>query len=165
MDPQHYATRTRYRPPATWYQRVNGIGAVVISLGLAPRDAVILEVPGRKSGKIRRTPILRTNLGGDDYLIALAGESQWVRNVRAAHGKAVIRRRRRRPVVLRELPPEERAPVIAAYLAAAAKRSGEKSATRQAEFYFGLKLHPTTDEIATVVNYYPVFRIEYLSDS
>lgn len=161
MDPQNYSTRTAYRPPAPWYRRLNGIGSPIIALGLAPRDAVILEVRGRSSGKVRKLPILRTAHQGDDYLIALAGESQWVRNVRAAGGAATIRRRRRRSVVLHELPEEDRGPVIAAYLDAAVKRSGEKSAARQAEFYFGLDLQPAATDIAQIVSYYPVFRIEY----
>jgi deazaflavin-dependent oxidoreductase (nitroreductase family) len=161
MNPQDYSSRTTYRPPARWYQRLNWIGTPIITLGLAPRDAVILEVPGRTSGKIRRTPILRTRHEGHDYLIALAGESQWVRNVRAADGRAVIRRRRRRAVNLHELSGSERAPVIAAYLRAAAERSSEKSAARQAEFYFGLNLNPSPEEIEAIVDYYPVFRIEY----
>ena len=161
MDPQNYAARTEYRPPASWYQRFNKIGVPLISLGLAPHDAVVLEVEGRKSGKTRRTPILRTRHNGDDYLVALAGEAQWVRNVRACEGKAAIRHRLRRQVVLHELPSAERAPVIAAYLAASRRRSSEKAARRAARFYFGLDLDASRQEIEPIAHYYPVFRIEY----
>src|SRR6478609_11776897 len=103
MKPQDYSTRTRYRSPAGWYQRPNCLGVVLTSVGLAPRDAATLQVRGRSSGKIRRIPILRTRYEGSDYLVALAGESQWVRNVRAAHGQAVIRRRPASQVRLEEL--------------------------------------------------------------
>jgi deazaflavin-dependent oxidoreductase (nitroreductase family) len=161
MNPQDYSARTKYRPPAEWYRRLSWIGAPIIALGLAPRDAVILEVRGRKSGKIRKTPILRTRHDGHDHLIALAGESQWVRNVRASDGRAVIRRRKRSDVYLHELPAAERAPVIAAYLRTAAERSGEKSAARQARFYFGLDLHPSPEQLAEIADFYPAFRIEY----
>jgi hypothetical protein len=71
--PQEYAPRVRDRPPAAWYSRLDGIRSSIISLGLAPRDAVILEVPRRQSGKIRKTPILPTEWNGDDYLVARAG--------------------------------------------------------------------------------------------
>jgi len=92
MNPQDYSSRTRYRPPAAWYRRINnGLCVLLTSLGLATRDAVTLEVRGRRSGKRRRTPILRIPHQGGDYLVALAGESEWVRNVRAAGGRAVIR--------------------------------------------------------------------------
>ena len=83
MKPQDYSARTAYRPPAAWYRRTNGLGVLLTSAGLAPRDAVTLQVRGRTSGKARRVPILRTRYEGEDYLVALAGESQWVRNVRA----------------------------------------------------------------------------------
>jgi deazaflavin-dependent oxidoreductase (nitroreductase family) len=162
MDPQDYSARTEYRPPASWYQRFNKIGVPLISLGLAPHDAVVLEVQGRKSGKIRRTPILRTDREGHDYLVALAGEAQWVRNVRASEGKASIRHRRRRSVLLHELPDEERAPVIAAYLASSRERSREQAAQKAARFYFGLDLDASLEEIAEIADYYPVFRIEYV---
>lgn len=118
MGPQEYSTCTTYRPPKAWYRRLNRLGVVLTSLGLAPRDAVTLEVRGRRSGKVRRTPVLRTRHNGADHLVALAGESQWVRNVRAAGGHAVIRRRRAHHVRLEELGPAERGDIIAAYLCA-----------------------------------------------
>ena len=127
MKPQDYSTRTRYRPPAAWYQRLNWLGVLLTSLGLAPRDAVTLQVRGRYSGKTRRIPILRTRFDGSDYLVALAGESQWVRNVRAAHGQAIIRRRRTCRVRLEELAPADRGDIIAAYLRAGGERSGTKA--------------------------------------
>jgi len=100
MKPQNYAARTAYRPPAAWYRRTNWLGVLLTSAGLAPRDAVTLQVRGRTSGKARRVPILRTRHQGADYLVALAGESQWVRNVRAADGRAIIRHRGARSVHL-----------------------------------------------------------------
>jgi hypothetical protein len=99
LEPQDFSARTAYRPPAAYYRRINTpLGVLLTSIGLAPRDAVTLEVRGRTSGKLRRTPVLRTRCQGDDYLVSLAGESQWVRNVRAADGRAVIRRRKAHPV-------------------------------------------------------------------
>jgi hypothetical protein len=89
LKPQDFSARTAYRPPAAYYRRINTpLGVLLTSVGFAPRDAVTLEVRGRTSGKVRRTPVLRTRCRGDDYLVSLAGESQWVRNVRAADGRA-----------------------------------------------------------------------------
>lgn len=161
MNPQNYATRSDYRPPAAWYQRLNRIGVVLTTLGLAPRDAVTLQVRGRQTGKTRRIPILRTRHSGHDYLVALAGESQWVRNVRVARGHAIIRRRNKRDVLLEELPAADRAEIIAEYLHTARRRSGEASASNQAHHYFGLNTNPSIDDIESIVDYYPVFRINY----
>ncbi len=162
MNPQDYSSRTRYRPPAAWYRRVNnGLGVLLTSLGLAPRDAVTLEVRGRRSGKRRRTPILRTPYQGEDYLVALAGESEWVRNVRAAEGHAVIRRRGDHRVRLVELPPEERPLVISEYLQRGVERSGSKAAAKQASYYFAMNPDSSPEEIREVADYYPVFRMAY----
>lgn len=74
MGPQDYSARTAYRSPSAWYRRVNKwLGVLLISLGLAPGDAVMLEVAGRKSGKPRRTPVLQTPYRGESYLVSLAG--------------------------------------------------------------------------------------------
>lgn len=87
VKPQDYSARTTYRRAAGWYRRLNWLGVPLTSMGLAPRDAVTLEVRGRSSGKLRKVPILHTRYEGQDYLVSLAGESQWVRNVRAAYGR------------------------------------------------------------------------------
>lgn len=162
MDPQSYAQRTAYRPPAAWYQRLNRLGVVLTRLGLAPRDAVTLEVRGRTTGRLRRIPILRTLYAGHDHLVALAGESQWVRNVRAASGEAVIRRRGSHRVHLEELPPNQRAEVIAAYLRRGRERGGADAAAAQARFYFGLEPDASIEDMRAIAPFYPVFRVTYV---
>ena len=161
MDPQSYAARTEYRPPAAWYRRLNRLGVPLAALGLAPRHVVTLETKGRTTGRLRRVPVLRTRFDGYDYIVSLAGESDWVRNVRAASGRAMIRHVRGRRVHLIEVPPHDRGPIIAAYLREVRRRSRATSAERQAQSYFGLPPDPTPQQIATVVDYYPVFRICY----
>ncbi len=160
MNPQDYSGPTAYRPPAAWYRRINNsLGVLLTSLGLAPRDAVTLEVRGRRSGKPRRTPILRTSFRGEEYLVALAGESDWVRNVRAAGGGAVLRRRKAQRVRLVEVPVEDRPEVIAEYLRRGAERSGPKGAAKQARSYFGVGPDPSLEDLRAVAERYPVFRI------
>ena len=161
MNPQDYAARSEYRPPAVWYQRLNWLGVLLTSLGLGPRDAVTLQVRGRKSGKLRRLPILRTRYRDEDYLVALAGESQWVRNVRAADGHAAIRHGKTRQARLEELAPADRSAIIAEYLRAARQRSGAEANAKQARYYFGLDANPSLDDIRAIVDYYPVFRVIY----
>jgi hypothetical protein len=163
MNPQNYSQRTKYRPPAPWYRRLNKVGVFLTSAGLGPRDAVTLTVAGRKTGKLRRLPILKTTVAGADFLVSLAGESEWVRNVRHAAGRATIRRGRKRRAVLEELPMEERTDVIVAYLEAARQRSSESSYAKQAEFYFGLDTDYTREDVKAIQEHYPVFLINYES--
>ena len=89
----------------------------VFSLGLQPRRWVTLEVPGRVSGRPTRFPLGMADLDGRWYLVSMLGnDCNWVRNVRAAGGRAVLVRRRRRPVVLEEVPVADRAPLLRRYL-------------------------------------------------
>jgi hypothetical protein len=81
---------------------------------------------------IRRTNLVLLNHDGAQYLVALAGESQWVRNVRAAGGRVVLSLRRRRTATLAELPVKDRAPVIRAYLLRAGRRAGSARVAREA---------------------------------
>ena len=163
MNPQDYSERTKYRPPAPWYRLLNKVGVFLTSAGLGPRDAVTLTVAGRTTGKSRRLPILKTAVAGDDYLVSLAGESEWVRNVRHAAGRATIRRGRKRRAVLEEVAIEDRADIVIAYLEAARERSSAASYTKQAKFYFGLEPEFTIDDVAAIAELYPVFRINYES--
>jgi deazaflavin-dependent oxidoreductase (nitroreductase family) len=160
LGPQDYSSRVGYRPPARWYAWLNAhLGAVLGRLGLLPPDVVSLEVVGRTSGAVRRTLVVLTRHRGSTYLVALAGESQWVRNVRAADGHAVLRRGSAHPVRLVEIAMADRPPVLAAYLSQAERRGGRNARARQAESYFGLPSRPSTDDLAGVAAYYPVFLV------
>jgi hypothetical protein len=56
-------------------------------------------------------------MGGRRYLVSMLGEdSQWIRNVRAAGGLAVIRSGGREQIQLEEVLPGDRAPILKAYL-------------------------------------------------
>ena len=163
FKPVDYArSRDRYRPPPALYRRLNRrIGPAVTSLGLSPRDVITLEVPGRRSGVIRRTALVRAVYSGGHYVVSLAGESQWVLNVRAAGGRAVVGRRQRHAVMLVELPPQQRAPVIRAYLRRWGRRPGSKAMASEARHYFGVSADAPLEEIEGVAERYPVFQIEY----
>jgi len=54
---------------------------------------------------------------GERYLVSMLGEgTNWVRNVRAAHGRAVLRRGHREVIRLDEVDPGQRAPILRRYL-------------------------------------------------
>ena len=155
-----YSARTRYRPPPPLYQRLQKrLGPSLVSLGIGPKQVVVLEVPGRRSGVIRRNALVKTSHGGNDYLVALAGESEWVRNVRAADGQVVIGRRQRRAVRLEEVRPTERPPILRAYLLRWDRQPNSPAVQREARLFFGVSGDPSTEELAAVAEFYPVFRI------
>jgi deazaflavin-dependent oxidoreductase (nitroreductase family) len=155
-----YSGRDRYRPPPRLYARLQRLGFALTWLGLSPSQVVTLEVPGRRSGVIRRTNLLLAEHDGTYYLVALAGESQWVRNVRAAGGRVVLgRRRQRHAATLVEVPTQDRAPVLRAYLLRWGRRPGSAQVAREARDYFGVGSDSTLAELASVADRYPVFRV------
>jgi deazaflavin-dependent oxidoreductase (nitroreductase family) len=98
-------------------QIMNRASAIVFAGGIAHDYLVTLEVMGRRSGQRISCPLVMVIVGGQRYLISMLGEKAgWVRNVRAASGKAVLRHGRREDVQLEEITADERAPVLKAYL-------------------------------------------------
>jgi hypothetical protein len=98
-------------------RRLSRLWAAVFGLGLAPRRWVTLEVPGRRSGRMTRFPLGMADWNGEWYLVPMLGDrSNWVQNVRAAGGHAIVRHGRARPCRLIEVPVGERGPIIRRYL-------------------------------------------------
>ena len=141
---------TFYRRPTKVTQTFNRFMSWLASLGLMPSDTVTLEVKGRRSGMVRSNVVTWVKQDGERYLVSPRGESEWVRNVRAADGEAVIRHRGRQRVRLEEVPAEERAPIIKAYLAKTAM------ATRA---HFGVDPKAEIEEFEAIAARHPVFRI------
>jgi deazaflavin-dependent oxidoreductase (nitroreductase family) len=151
-----YRDRVGYRPPRPRIARVNRFVALLAVLGLTPRDTVALEVRGRRTSKLRRTALVYAQHGADRYLVSLAGESAWVRNVRAANYEVTLRRLRAKRARLEEVPIAERAPILKAYLS---KRAYSKSPEYEAREFFGVSPGATLRELGEVADRYPVFRI------
>ena len=96
---------------------VNGLWAKIFGLGIARDYLVTLEVPGRRSGRIMSLPLVMAVVDGQRYLVSMLGDRvDWVLNVRAAGGQAVLRHGRREAVRLEDLPVSARAPILKAYL-------------------------------------------------
>lgn len=88
----------------------------LITSGLVPRRWVVLEVPGRTSGRLTRIPLGMADVDGRWYLVSMLGDCHWVRNVEAAGLRATLVRRRRRAARLVEVPVARRAPILRRYL-------------------------------------------------
>ena len=141
---------TFYRRPTKLTQMMNGALGWLASLGLTPSRMITLEVKGRRSGETRSTVVNEVQHEGERYLVSPRGESEWVRNVRAAGGEATIRHRGRRRVRLEEVPSEQRAPILKKYL-------GENAmSTKQ---HFGIDPKAEIAEFEAISGRHPVFRV------
>ena len=97
-------------------RRFARLWGMVFAAGLFPRRWVTLEVRGHRSGHLARFPLGMADVRGRWYLVSMLGECAWVRNVRAANGRVVLRRRRPVECRLVEVPVSERAPILRRYV-------------------------------------------------
>jgi hypothetical protein len=132
-------------------RRFSRLWAVVFAAGLFPKRWVSLEVVGRRSGRVGRFPVGMADWEGSWYLVPmLGGECNWVRNGRAAGGRATLRRRRAVACNLVELPVVERAPIIKRYLE---KVPGARP-------HVPVDRHAPLAEFEAISDAYPVFRVD-----
>ena len=130
--------------------RLARMWAAVFSLGLAPARWVTLEVPGRKSGQPTRFPLGMADLDGQWFLVPmLGGQCNWVQNVRAAHGHALIRHGRTSACTLAEIPIGDRPRVLKRYLQKVPGARPHIPVSRDADI----------NEFAAIAARYPVFLV------
>ena len=111
----HEYARSYLRPGAV--ERIFGrILGFLVRIGLVRGHFYVLEVRGRMSGRTISMPVDPIDLDGRCYLVCARGNSNWVRNARAAGEVTLVRAMRRRRYAVRELPPGMRPPVLKAYL-------------------------------------------------
>ena len=128
----------------------NRLSGLVFGMGLVPRRAASLEVRGRRSGNLISFPVVIADWEGHEYLVSMLGErANWVKNVRAAKGAAVLHRGRREPVTLEEIDIPDRAPIIQRYAAVA---PGGRP-------HLGLRRQASLVECDAVAPRTPVFRV------
>ncbi len=102
--------------PPRWLKLVNPVIVVMNRLGLVVENGAVLTVPGRRSGRVRTTPVSVLTLEGHRYLLAGYPTADWPRNVRAAGGRATLAvGRRRSSVLLAELAPADAEPILRAW--------------------------------------------------
>ena len=104
-----------------------------------------------RSGELRTTVVNLLTVDGVRYLVAARGETQWVRNLRAAGTGSLRLGKRSESFVPEELTDEAKPAVIRAYLAAWAWEVGR--------FFDGLSATSSDEEIAAVAPGFPVFRV------
>jgi deazaflavin-dependent oxidoreductase (nitroreductase family) len=130
----------------------NRVVAALTKAGLSVRGSRLLLVRGRKSGQWRTTPVNLLTYESARYLVAPRGETQWVRNLRAA-GEGELRAGRRTEAFrATELDDADKARVLRAYL--------ERWKMETGVFFGGVTATSPEEDIARISKDHPVFRIE-----
>src|SRR5882724_832230 len=93
-----------FREPTPGEKIFNRVFGFLVGLGLGFSYNYLLEVRGRKSGKLYSTPVNLLELNGMKYLVAPRGRTQWVRNAEAAGEVTLKKGSTRRKFHLRQIP-------------------------------------------------------------
>jgi hypothetical protein len=130
--------------------------AFLVWIGLIRGHFYVLEVRGRKTGKTISLPVDPLDLGGKRYLVCARGESNWVRNARAAGEVVLARAMRRHRYAVRELPPSMRPPVLKAYL--------DRFAS-EVQRFFPVPKGSAVEAFNDLAPRYPVFELQPLDET
>jgi deazaflavin-dependent oxidoreductase (nitroreductase family) len=74
----------RYDEPGRTARTANALIRWLAELGVSIAGTRALQVRGRKTGKVRGVVVNVLTVDGTEYLVSPRGNTQWVRNVRAA---------------------------------------------------------------------------------
>jgi deazaflavin-dependent oxidoreductase (nitroreductase family) len=122
----------------------------LVGLGLAPADFYLLQVRGRKTGRVYSTPVDVLRLGGKTFLVAPRGETQWVRNARAGGAVTLKRGRTATSFAVREVSEQDRPDVLRAYL---------DRFKRQVQRFFPVAAGSPREAFVPLASRYPVFEL------
>jgi deazaflavin-dependent oxidoreductase (nitroreductase family) len=138
---------------AGWFTRnvFNRAVAALTRAGVSFWGSRVLEVPGRKSGEPRRTPVNLMTFEGGRYLVAPRGHTQWVRNLRASGSGRLLLGRRSEDFTAVELPDDEKPALLRAYL--------RKWKWETGQFFGGVEADAPEEELRRIAPDHPVFRI------
>lgn len=141
---------TTFREPSAFEKFMNRAFGSLVGLGLGPSYIYLLEVRGRKTGKLYSTPVDLVELNGKRYLVAPRGRTQWVRNAEAAGAVTLRKGSKRDNYKLRPLTASEKLEVLKAYL------DSYQSAVQR---FFTIKAGSPAQAFAPIAESYPAFEL------
>jgi len=142
-----------YQRPGWFTKHVfDPVVAVLTRLGISLAGSRVLEVTGRTSGEPRRTPVNLLRLDGARYLVAPRGNTQWVKNLRAAPVGRLLVGRRAEDFAAVEVPDEEKPPLLRAYL--------QRWKWEVGVFFGGVGPDASDEELARIAPDHPAFRLQ-----
>jgi deazaflavin-dependent oxidoreductase (nitroreductase family) len=129
----------------------NPLVLLLTRLGMSVYGSRILAVRGRKSGQWRTTPVNLLEFGGQRYLVAPRGVTEWVRNMRASREGELRLGSGREPIRVIELGNEEKPELLRHYL--------RRWKWEVGQFFEGVGPDASDADIRRIAPNHPVFRI------
>lgn len=143
---------TRYQRPGWFTTHVfNRVDLRLTRMGVSVAGSRVLEVPGRKTGAPRRTPVNLLTVEGTRYLVAPRGHTQWVRNLRASGTGRLLLGRRAEIFTAVELADDDKPALLRDYL--------KRWKWEVGAFFGGVGPDASDDELRRIAPDHPVFRL------
>ena len=133
----------------------NRMFGVVVGLGGGLAHNYLVQVRGRKSGRMYSTPVNLLVTEQSQYLVAPRGATQWVKNLRCSGELSLKKGSKTRRFRTRELADPEKPILLKAYL-----NRYKKTVQR----YFSIPANSSLDKFAEVAESYPIFELEQTDD-
>jgi deazaflavin-dependent oxidoreductase (nitroreductase family) len=106
----------KFRAPSVPEKFANRVFGFLVGLGMGPQYIYLLQVRGRKTGRIYSSPVNLLEFEGKPYLVAPRGQTQWVRNAEATGEITLKKGKSRRSYRLRAIPDSGKAEILKLYL-------------------------------------------------
>jgi deazaflavin-dependent oxidoreductase (nitroreductase family) len=139
-----------FRAPSAVERAFNKVFGFLVGMGLGFSYNYLLQVKGRKSGKIYSTPIDLLERGGKRFLVAPRGRTQWVRNAEAAGEITLKKGSQRQQFRLRALSDQEKPEILKGYL---------DQFKREVQTYFPVPAGSPVEAFRELVENYPAFEL------
>jgi deazaflavin-dependent oxidoreductase (nitroreductase family) len=139
-----------FQRPTFVERLLNRAMGALVGLGIGPSHMRVLEVRGRKSGKLYSLPVDLLSAGGTLYLVAPRGYTEWVRNAEVAGAITLRRGSRAERYRLRALSEAEKPPILKAYL---------DGFRREVQRYFPVPAGSPPEAFAPHAPRYPAFEL------
>ena len=105
-----------FNQPTTFDRAINKLFGLLVGLGLGLPHNYLLQVRGRKSGRVYSTPVDVLSRDDKRYLVAPRGYTQWVRNAIAVGTVSLKKGRRSEEFGIRILSDDEKPQILKSYL-------------------------------------------------
>ncbi len=139
-----------FNQPSPVERFFNKFFGFLVGLGLGFSYNYLLQVRGRRSGRLYSTPVNVVVLDGKRFLVAPRGNTQWVRNAVATGTVFLKRGRRSDEFALRPVPDEQKPEILKAYL---------DSYKTTVQRYFPIPAGSPTENFRALAARYPVFEL------
>jgi deazaflavin-dependent oxidoreductase (nitroreductase family) len=144
------STLPSFRAPSAVERVFNRMFGLVVGLGWGFSYNYLLQVRGRKSGKLYSTPIDLLEKNEKRYLVAPRGRTQWVRNAEAAEEIVLKKGKLQQRFKLRALSDEEKPEILKAYV---------DQFKKEVQRYFPVPAGSPVEAFRELVQSYPAFEL------